>query len=141
MFSERHLDHGLIPAWAGKTYCSMAISALIRAHPRVGGENERSPYAVFGDAGSSPRGRGKLKAHMGDFAAKGLIPAWAGKTLSPRPRISAAQAHPRVGGENEAGDEKGSTFDGSSPRGRGKPAMPASSVTSSGLIPAWAGKT
>ena len=70
-----------------------------------------------------------------------LIPAWAGKTSTPTSKPLARRAHPRVGGENEAGDEKGSTFEGSSPRGRGKRIPPASGSKAVRLIPAWAGKT
>ena len=50
-------------------------------------------------------------------------------------------AHPRSRGENEAGDEKGSTFEGSSPLTRGKRASVRASAAIGGLIPAHAGKT
>ena len=50
-------------------------------------------------------------------------------------------AHPRAGGENEAGDEKGATFEGSSPRGRGKHTILVPVGLGGGLIPARAGKT
>ena len=50
-------------------------------------------------------------------------------------------AHPRAGGENEAGDEKGATFEGSSPRGRGKPMSDRRVGQAARLIPARAGKT
>ena len=71
--------------------------------------------------GSSPRGRGKRRESRECEAAERLIPAWAGKTDAlGRPRAP-VEAHPRVGGENDA-------FDAASPA----PAW---------LIPAWAGKT
>ena len=52
-----------------------------------------------------------------------------------------SQAHPRAGGENEA-----ALFDliearGSSPRGRGKPLFSFTTMRSTRLIPARAGKT
>ena len=70
----------------------------------------------------------------------GLIPAHAGKTPS-GPPPSSARAHPRSRGENEAGDEKGSTFEGSSPLTRGKPVLGTGTALAHGLIPAHAGKT
>ena len=36
-------DHGLIPAWAGKTSRALVDGASHRAHPRVGGENKSPP--------------------------------------------------------------------------------------------------
>ena len=91
--------------------------------------------------GSSPLTRGKLQTAWEGIKTGGLIPAHAGKTLT-RPRSSRlTEAHPRSRGENEAGDEKGSTFEGSSPLTRGKPAIVALSAAHAGLIPAHAGKT
>ena len=131
----------LIPAWAGKTRDRRRHRGCKKAHPRVGGENPQSFLAKIAVMGSSPRGRGKPSSTGPPTRWAGLIPAWAGKTLSPRPRISAAQAHPRVGGENSEPLSCAPLIHGSSPRGRGKRighCWPASGV---GLIPAWAGKT
>ena len=72
----------LIPAWAGKTEQSSGQPHSWPAHPRVGGENCGSSAYASANQGSSPRGRGKLEA--GDLVSvyEGLIPAWAGKTLT-----------------------------------------------------------
>ena len=70
-----------------------------------------------------------------------LIPAHAGKTRRRHAHPRRSQAHPRSRGENEAGDEKGSTFDGSSPLTRGKRCSGARRSTRPWLIPAHAGKT
>ena len=71
--------------------------------------------------GSSPRGRGK-RFPGGELATMvGLIPAWAGKTLSAWLQMVSGL--------------------GSSPRGRGKPDSVAELAQRIGLIPAWAGKT
>ena len=51
---------------------------------------------------------------------EGLIPAWAGKTWSPRVATTGTWAHPRVGGENCTYSHRVATPVGSSPRGRGK---------------------
>ena len=73
--------YGLIPAWAGKT-ASLACAAVIGwAHPRVGGENRLDAIQKLVEAGSSPRGRGKLASSTVTVMGAGLIPAWAGKTL------------------------------------------------------------
>ena len=71
---------GLIPAWAGKTTRPDRVEAGEGAHPRVGGENSRSPLMRAVLAGSSPRGRGKLSQEDRTQLRDGLIPAWAGKT-------------------------------------------------------------
>ena len=131
----------LIPARAGKTIGRLAPSSLTQAHPRAGGENERRRSRRRGRPGSSPRGRGKRIADLVEVIAERLIPARAGKTLrciSP-PRTSAA--HPRAGGENIIRQSRAGTLYGSSPRGRGKPPLPAPSHPICGLIPARAGKT
>ena len=91
---------GLIPACAGKTFRSMTPVGVLRAHPRVCGENAvgmgRSDLAE----GSSPRVRGKHHAHQQPRTRQGLIPACAGKTLRFWGFGSGAWAHPRVCGEN-----------------------------------------
>ena len=51
---------GLIPACAGKTRADQVQFAYGQAHPRVCGENSAGAVDEPGDAGSSPRVRGKL---------------------------------------------------------------------------------
>ena len=91
--------------------------------------------------GSSPRGRGK--PHTSALAAPhgGLIPARAGKTHSMPPWPLTRSAHPRAGGENHTIPIPTPTYNGSSPRGRGKPCRLTLAHTHAGLIPARAGKT
>ena len=72
----------LIPARAGKTCSSRAVAALMTAHPRAGGENQRHSRHTRRDAGSSPRGRGKLRRRSVDLPGVRLIPARAGKTFA-----------------------------------------------------------
>ena len=74
------VTNGLIPAWAGKTARSLIATRRERAHPRVGGENRKVPLGASGQAGSSPRGRGKQVELTPKGPPHGLIPAWAGKT-------------------------------------------------------------
>ena len=73
---------GLIPAWAGKPHHLTYLALTLPAHPRVGGENTHRALVGPGFPGSSPRGRGKRKCFLHVLYARGLIPAWAGKTRS-----------------------------------------------------------
>ena len=112
---------GLIPAWAGKTAAS-------------GGPTNPG-------GGSSPRGRGKPRLFGRRGPLHGLIPAWAGKTSPADSPSICVPAHPRVGGENAYILNPDRLRGGSSPRGRGKPALRRAWALRIGLIPAWAGKT
>ena len=112
-------------------------------------------------SGSSPRGRGKRLGAAARRLGVRLIPARAGKTgcrfescrrRTAHPRAGGENgpcagnagrrgAHPRAGGENEGWEAGGGAITGSSPRGRGKPPIPAKVRGRKGLIPARAGKT
>ena len=131
----------LIPAWAGKTLTATTSTSCRRAHPRVGGENWFHARVSQALRGSSPRGRGKPSVRLRKCTPRGLIPAWAGKTLGRASAPSSEPAHPRVGGENAHGHGRRHRRRGSSPRGRGKPHGARLAPGVSGLIPAWAGKT
>ena len=73
----------LIPAHAGKTATGNAYIKVERAHPRACGENLLGGSCRMRGGGSSPRMRGKLVSTSIVIAVRGLIPAHAGKTLSP----------------------------------------------------------
>ena len=131
----------LIPAWAGKTAFIISVLKARGAHPRVGGENMVTAYNTRTRVGSSPRGRGKPTTPKGTPMNRGLIPAWAGKTLTIRRASTAHEAHPRVGGENSPTSRPQAHPRGSSPRGRGKRCGTRARGQARRLIPAWAGKT
>ena len=107
----------------------------------MGGENTFALAYVVGAKGSSPRGRGKLRAQDRSAHHLGLIPAWAGKTPTRRMAAPCPWAHPRVGGENRRLGGRRRRYQGSSPRGRGKRCGAPFERETLGLIPAWAGKT
>ena len=132
---------GLIPARAGKTPCTRGGTGSRWAHPRAGGENYGISWRKRGEAGSSPRGRGKRSYGEAGSTWSGLIPARAGKTLGSWDDSTSAQAHPRAGGENVVAAISAAGVAGSSPRGRGKPYVPETARIIHGLIPARAGKT
>ena len=131
----------LIPACAGKTRTSSARSRVVSAHPRVCGENFVKAVWIFWVKGSSPRVRGKRKHSDRISAARGLIPACAGKTSCLCRFRRPAAAHPRVCGENKISFGVQALKLGSSPRVRGKLTLHSVKRRDDGLIPACAGKT
>ena len=131
----------LIPAWAGKTSATWFLRLRSPAHPRMGGENAEPDGLVDPDAGSSPRGRGKLCRALKRAPDGGLIPARAGKTPTRVTSRCTRKAHPRASGENVWRVTPAVAARGSSPRGRGKPPAPGHYQHAGGLIPARAGKT
>ena len=131
----------LIPAHAGKTGSGGSPGRDRRAHPRSRGENRWRRASPRRTWGSSPLTRGKQALPKPPIAARGLIPAHAGKTV-PRPMPATLPwAHPRSRGENMLSPELTSQIIGSSPLTRGKPCALPSAVTQLRLIPAHAGKT
>ena len=70
---------GLIPAHAGKMVDRRAGAGSWRAHPRSRGENRFSFFGFPFGLGSSPLTRGKCSPFTLIVAARGLIPAHAGK--------------------------------------------------------------
>ena len=112
---------GLIPAHAGKTRVALNQAPFARAHPRSRGENFVRSRARLIGLGSSPLTRGKHDRELRRRHVPGLIPAHAGKTLTPAGQLV-------IDG-------------GSSPLTRGKPSRVIWSVMCVRLIPAHAGKT
>ena len=132
---------GLIPAHAGKT---IAIARCVRpcwAHPRSRGENCPGRRWSARGWGSSPLTRGKHGRQDSSASARGLIPAHAGKTVTPEFSRAPLRAHPRSRGENPTCRCRTRTARGSSPLTRGKPVRRGRVGVLCGLIPAHAGKT
>ena len=132
---------GLIPAHAGKTARQGPASRSPRAHPRSRGENRIAVPRASNRSGSSPLTRGKLYLGAQAFAARGLIPAHAGKTSLTSPTSLQAWAHPRSRGENFPASWSMLVPPGSSPLTRGKLTGTFAVREPVGLIPAHAGKT
>ena len=105
------------------------------------GENSSRRCIGFSGVGSSPRVRGKRQALSAAQLRRGLIPACAGKTDTVGMKAEIMGAHPRVCGENRSVASRASAERGSSPRVRGKQLHGLLGGSSSGLIPACAGKT
>ena len=136
-----HPTPRLIPAWAEKTAAAPGPESQPRAHPRAGGENVAAASTWGGNAGSSPRGRGKRNQPRRAHPAGRLIPARAGKTSHGPDHRLASTAHPRAGGENDHENILTIPQKGSSPRGRGKRGGKVGLPIGARLIPARAGKT
>ena len=137
----QRLDHGLIPAHAGKTTTSALCPSSHRAHPRSRGENPRHRLLTATGSGSSPLTRGKQQGWRRHRNRPGLIPAHAGKTVWVRFRSAMVRAHPRSRGENSKPRGPLCCASGSSPLTRGKRLIGALVSYATGLIPAHAGKT
>ena len=132
---------GIIPAYAGNTWCGRSFSPSKRDHPRVCGEHWGIALTVAGVAGSSPRMRGTPEACVGVHVAWGIIPAYAGNTTTPLSSHVFDRDHPRVCGEHILDDSSAYILMGSSPRMRGTRRLPAVRRRRHGIIPAYAGNT
>ena len=131
---------GITPACAGKRSERGYTTASSKDHPRVCGEKESVLKWLDDFAGSPPRVRGKDRRTYKEFAAIGITPACAGKSviiMSPR---SVIQDHPRVCGEKHLECNFVQPSQGSPPRVRGKVLYMKLIVPFQGITPACAGK-
>ena len=119
----------------------MRLVAGKPVHPRVGGEQDRSPNSTILENGSSPRGRGTERDVCGQRLAARFIPAWAGNSVMARTSSCACSVHPRVGGEQAFSWARTMVLCGSSPRGRGTDALRPRRSLRTWFIPAWAGNS
>ena len=95
----------------------------------------------MGAAGSSPLTRGAPTIHQAKAHQPGLIPAYAGSTLTPHCCAREQRAHPRLRGEHTPSRWLVLGRQGSSPLTRGALRPTDQSVLDEGLIPAYAGST
>ena len=94
---------------------------LRRDHPRICGEHLISSTVKVTGGGSSPHMRGTLPFAVGDERARGIIPAYAGNTQSPRRTRIRWRDHPRICGEHQSDTWSRTRLVGSSPHMRGTP--------------------
>ena len=111
------------------------------AHPRSRGENLGVSMGALTVMGSSPLTRGKPDWRTRSRCWARLIPAHAGKTVSPSSISSLLWAHPRSRGENRCERVREDARLGSSPLTRGKLVEAIGPLLGQRLIPAHAGKT
>ena len=137
-----HQDRaGIIPAYAGNTCHAVRQPSLWWDHPRVCGEHAQETERRAQESGSSPRMRGTPSGHIQTDTRLGIIPAYAGNTISHGVRYAGLRDHPRVCGEHKITAGGASTEAGSSPRMRGTHLSAGASATYRGIIPAYAGNT
>ena len=73
---------GIIPAYAGSTQCCMLWDKDAEDHPRLRGEHVGPYERLDVPLGSSPLTRGARQHALGARWQRGIIPAYAGSTLS-----------------------------------------------------------
>ena len=117
----RNRQHGITPAYAGKSCARELLLIVSRDHPRVCGEKHTMQSACYSCAGSPPRMRGKV--------------------LLTRISIKTHRDHPRVCGEKHGCRHLPPPSAGSPPRMRGKVPHGEQSPAWRGITPAYAGKS
>ena len=85
--------------------------------------------------------RGKVTQDLVDLVKSGITPAYAGKRTSRYTPFQGAKDHPRVCGEKTGTAWRWLMVTGSPPRMRGKVPAAPSAPMSSGITPAYAGKS
>ena len=135
-----HTRHGITPAYAGKRRAGHTLPFGGGDHPRVCGEEISSTLSASISLGSPPRMRGRVLRAMSPENARGITPAYAGKSDKRALRCYTLGDHPRVCGEESAvglGPRKGP---GSPPRMRGRAECKTGKRREVGITPAYAGK-
>ena len=132
---------GLTPAGAGRTWGESCYYAAWWAYPRRCGENFLWRSRPVGRVGLPPQVRGERADRAVAFAASGLTPAGAGRTISWVMPMTSAAAYPRRCGENLRHHHKNGTKSGLPPQVRGEHGVNLVTMQLGGLTPAGAGRT
>ena len=93
---------GITPAYAGKSKPNAIQPRPNEDHPRVCGEKPSAQPACWFRSGSPPRMRGKGIAAPSVCLARGITPAYAGKSVQEYIDPGGTGDHPRVCGEKIA---------------------------------------
>ena len=132
---------GITPAYAGKREKRVEKIPQIWDHPRVCGEKLRKTAVSVRELGSPPRMRGKEPAYSSIKPARGITPAYAGKSSLKPDYVAIARDHPRVCGEKLPRLLSLALTSGSPPRMRGKDYEKDLKTKERGITPAYAGKS
>ena len=132
---------GIIPACAGSTSWRIGVQGFLRNHPRMRGEHAIPGSRPSRASGSSPHARGTLLAPRLPVGAQGIIPACAGSTCTPRPRLAPWWDHPRMRGERKDSSSPSTPSAGSSPHTRGTLHLDVPLHLVGEISPACAGST
>ena len=131
----------ITPAYAGKRPPAQMVFPPKWDHPRVCGEKKLTAAPAVAVLGSPPRMRGKGLLLLAGSAARGITPAYAGKSTSGMLFLSCSWDHPRVCGEKCNSYPLQGTKEGSPPRMRGKVVKVDRHKVALGITPAYAGKS
>ncbi len=132
---------GIIPAYAGNTMKLIEMLAISRDHPRICGEHVSAPRAASLAVGSSPHMRGTPACRWSARGLAGIIPAYAGNTMSLKNVSLRCWDHPRICGEHVSSFTGPMGTQGSSPHMRGTHLTKRKPIYQFGIIPAYAGNT
>ena len=130
-----------IPACAGNRVGAGRLPAGRSVHPRVCGEQGKTPDGNCDGCGSSPRVRGTAAVERDVSAVARFIPACAGNRFSKSQSVIPSAVHPRVCGEQSNLNLDGHSISGSSPRVRGTANFCAGETQCRRFIPACAGNS
>ena len=135
------LGRRIIPAYAGNTMSSGSSSRSCTDHPRLRGEHLVALAVGSPCEGSSPLTRGTRTPLQDANLKPGIIPAYAGNTISrPRSRRTTGD-HPRLRGEHRISRPRWGFRKGSSPLTRGTRRRSRPGSGPGRIIPAYAGNT
>ena len=132
---------GITPACAGKSPRGGCSPRCRRDHPRVRGEEPRTPHKAGPAGGSPPRARGREVGRLLVSGAYGITPACAGKSVQVQIRDGLTRDHPRVRGEESYFLSCSGILWGSPPRARGRGQGSHADALPVRITPACAGKS
>ena len=116
------------------------LAVCLPDHPRIRGEHPLRAEKKSCVDGSSPHTRGAPSEASGEDRA-GIIPAYAGSTVSQLTNCIFQGDHPRIRGEHVGDGAPEGWPSGSSPHTRGAPAVMGCWLSAMRIIPAYAGST
>ena len=134
------LERGITPAYAGKRCSARTPTFRTWDHPRMCGEKLSTTSTDIHPAGSPPRVRGKGQGFQVCKVARGITPAYAGKSKTSAVGCPGCRDHPCVCGEKLEALANLAYMMGSPPRMRGKDPDPCIPTWQEGITPAYAGK-
>ena len=129
----------ITPACAGNSFSQIQHALVIPDHPRVCGEQIRTPTATPRTPGSPPRVRGTACPEHKHCHSGGITPACAGNRRTHRPNAGRKTDHPRVCGEQSSIAAIKAISRGSPPRVRGTVLLNHIALDPHGITPACAG--
>ena len=136
-----HVDAGITPACAGKSFRPIWGVEKTPDHPRMCGEKLALYNELNNHQGSPPHVRGKGISSRDGQQFTRITPACAGKRFAGQNARAERQDHPRMCGEKATGACTSRACWGSPPHVRGKERYSATRKPGPRITPACAGKS